>query len=405
MFLQLALLSFAVQWLGSPWQLGLVNGFLACSFFIIIVVLSSLPAMFREWGNIKSALLVHLIIQLVCLILTVVLPGIGKILAFAFNVYLFFHPVSFYKTIGNGFIFFFAWFIGLNNILGKFILQDPRGVFTGDLYLTLTDWVILAIFIAAIVRTIYHIITNFRYGFLDTFRTAKKESLIDSLSKDTLTEDTQSDSYDASTLNPIEIIKNDVIGDKSQTINQTLRKKEKKTLFPIFIASVVLITISIFIVPSWKKQAISDLKTGFIAVSSNNYIKAGAIANKYYNDKKILHNGDVFYLNGLVNEPDNPDEAIQFHIKAANWYDNHKSWINEDFNTESYYRLSLLYLEKDPPDYYKAKNTIDKAIKKNPENASFLKLNIEILKGMVKYEEEKNIRFFRRFWNRLKARF
>jgi tetratricopeptide (TPR) repeat protein len=389
MFLQLAILAFAVQWFGSPWQLGLGRAILTSLFFILIVIISSLPAMFREWGNIKSALKVYIIIQIICLTLSVLIPGIGQIFAIIFNVFLFFRPVSFYKNIGFGFILFFAWFIGLNNILANFILTDPRGVLSGDLFLTVTDWVILAVFIAALARTIYHIIINYRLGFLQTANSQE-------------TDKQPSDLLEIQ--NPIGIIE-DTLKKDTQTINQTLQKKERKTLFPLFLSSLVLIIVSTFITPSWQKQAIMDLNKGFLAVSQNDFYTAGIIANNYYNDKRILYNGDVFFLNGLINETDNPQEALQFFIRAADWYDSHKSWISDDHHGESNYRLALMYLNNNPPDYYRARLSIEKAIKINPDNLRYQILHTQILEHITRFEEQERTGFFRRFWNRLRARF
>ena len=364
MFLQLALLSFAVQWIGSPWQMGIGKALLACIFFIAVIIISALPSLFREWGNIKGALLINIIIQIVVLILSVLIPGIGQILALAFNIYLLFRPVSFYKNIGFGFILFFLWLIGLNNILGLFLLTDPRGVLTGDLYFSVTDFVLFAVFLAALVRAVYHAVISSR-----------------------------------------QMNRQKLLTEEAQASNAELQKKEKKTMIPLFFISLALITISIFIPLPWQKQAKNDLSAGFNAIAQSNFDTAKIIAGKYYNEIKILYNGDVFYLNAMVNEDSNPIEAVYFYNKAASWYDNHKSWISEDFHSEAYYRLSLMYISLDPPDYYKATNSIDKAIKVNPENERYHALQTQIKEQKTKFEEQEKIGFFKRIWNRVKARF
>jgi len=223
MFLQLALLAFAVQWFGSPWQLGAGKAFLACLLFIVIVFLSALPALFREWGNIKSALKVYAIIQLVCLVFAVLIPGIGQILAIVFNIFLMTRPVSFYKYLGFGFILFFLWFIGLNNILGLFLIADPRGVLSGKLYITATTWVILGIFIGAIVRAVYHARTSYKIVFLSPKDTDDK--------------------------NNSGIIESH-LPQASQTLNVALLKKEKKTFIIFFFVSFIAVFVSLFIQPS-----------------------------------------------------------------------------------------------------------------------------------------------------------
>jgi len=376
MFLQLALLSFAVQWLGSPWQLGPGKAILACLLFIIVIFLSAMPAMYREWGNIKSALLIYIVIQILCLILCIFIPGIGQVFAILFNIYLMFRPVSFYKNIGSGFIIFFIWFIGLNHILGRFILTDPRGVFSGNLYLSATSWVILIIFIAAIVRAVYHAIISFKVSFLkpDTENKDNKSNIVE-----------------------------DIIKKDTQTDNAALQKKEKKTLFPLLIVSVIAIAVSLLFQPSWRGQAINDLKNAFAAVSNNDYKTAQTIAEKYHNEKKILYNGDVFYLNALV--AGTQQETVQFYNKAANWYDNHSSWINEDYHGQVYYRLSMIYLNENPPDYYRARNAIEKAVKANPDNSFYRNLYFQIRENVTRFEEQEKIGFLRRFWNNLRVRF
>ena len=337
MLLQLSLLAFAVYWMGSPWQLGGLKAFLACLFFILIIFLSSLPALFREWGNIKNALKVYIVIQIVCLVLSVVLPGIGQILAIVFNVYLMTRPVSFYKNIGFGFALFFIWFAGLNNLLGIFLLEDPRGVFSGNLYLTATSWVILVVFLAAITRTVYHTWINYKTVFLKP----------------------ASASVNTNTGNS-GIIEN-LLPKDSQTDNAALQKKERKTSIPFFLAAAAAIVISLFIQPSWKAIAVSDLKIAFNAIDNNDYETARTIAAKYYNDKKILYNGDVFYLNGLVIEIDSPQEAKIFYNKAASWYDNHSSLVNEMFH-------------------------------------------VQITEHVSRFEEQEKIGVFRRLWNNYRPR-
>jgi len=379
MFLQLALLAFAVQWIGSPWQFSAAGAVISCAFFIVTIIVSTLPALFREWENIKSALAVYIIIQIVCLVLSVLIPGIGQILAIAFNIYLLLRPVSFYNNIGSGFIFFFLWFLGLNSILSYFILTDPRGIFSGDLYFSAADWVILAVFIAAFVRAVYHLIINFRLSFFKT-----KTSGAD---------------------NSSEKITEDILQKSSDDINTVLQKKEITTLAPLLLISVIAAVISLFIQPSWQKQAINDLNAGFTAAENNDFNTAENIAKKYYNEKKILYNGDVFFLNALVSESLSSEEAMQFYVKAASWYDNHKSIINESFPADAYYRLAAIYLNNTPPEYYRAKITIDKAVKLNPENTDYKNLQTFIGEHLSQHEEREKIGFFRRFLNNLRARF
>ncbi|MCL2412035.1 MAG: hypothetical protein FWC97_10380 [Treponema sp.] len=381
MLLQLALFSFAILWVGSPWQLSFGAAFLACLFFAAMIVVSALPAMFREWGNIKNALVIYIIIQAVCLVLAVVLPGIGQILAIAFNVYLFFRPVSFYKNIGSGFIFFFLWFIGINNVLGNFILEDPRGVFGGNVFLSAVDWVILVLFIAAFARALYHTIVNYRYIFV--FKSAYKVGC-------------QKDEN-------MGIIEKTLLND-AQDDNSFLTKKEKKTGFPLFLIAVFLVVISLFIQPSWKKQVIDDLNAAFTALSNNDFTTARVVAQRYYNEDRFLFNGDVFFLNGIVHEEKAPQNAIQFFTRAADWYDNHNSWICETFHGEVYYRLSLLHFNSNPPDYYRARIAIQNAVRVEPENQTFADLQSEIIERVSIFEERENIGFFRRIWNNFRAR-
>jgi len=333
--------------------------------------------MFREWGNIKNALVIYIIIQLVCVILSILLPGIGQILAIAFNIYLFFRPVSFYKNISTGFILFFLWIIGLNRILGNFILEDPRGVLTGDVFITVTDWVILVLLIIAFVRAIYHAIINYRFVFLNP------------------------DNIDKEKYNLLE----GTFKDDSQVCNKFLTKKEGKTGKLLLLISVIAVVISLQIQPGWQKQAINDLNAAFSAIAGNDLETARSIAQKYYNDERFLFNGDVFFLNAIVREEQEPLEAIRFFIRASSWYDNHRSWISEDFHGESYYRLSKMYLNSNPPDFYRARNAIQNAVKVDSDNIKFNELQIYILEHVSRFEERENIRFFRRFWNNLRARF
>jgi len=255
MFLQLALISFAVQWLGSVWQLGLGKAIFACLFFIIVIIISALPAMIREWGNIKSAIIVYIIIQLVCLILSLLIPGIGQILAIAFNIFLISRPVTFYKNIGFGFILFFLWFIGLNSILGLFLLTDERGVFSGDLYFSALDWVILIVFLAALARAVYHTVIAYKTVFLHNSKSSDNEHT--------------------------GIIEKNLLND-TQKINEELQEKEKKTLIPVLLVSLALIIISIIIQPPWKLhgEVFYDLSIQYLNAAPPDYYKAKIAAEK-----------------------------------------------------------------------------------------------------------------------------
>lgn len=125
--------------------------------------------------------------------------------------------------------------------------------------------------------------------------------------------------------------------------SSSLKKREKKTLIPIFLASALLIVISLFIKLPWEKQAKENLNTAFTAYAANDLETAAKYAGKYYNDAKILYNGDVFYLNGLIKEADNaPQSAAEFYKKAVNWYKNHKSWVSDDLPAQARQRLTQI---------------------------------------------------------------
>ena len=382
MLLQLALVSFAVLWIGSPWQLSVGQAILSSLFFILIIFLSALPALFREWGNLKSALKIYIMIQILCLILSVLLPGIGQILSIMFNIYLMTRPVSFYKNIGFGFILFSVWFAGLNRILGIFLLEDQRGFLSGNSYILPIAWVILVIFLVAIVRAIYHAFINYKTVFLKPEAPAEKTNsgIIETHFNKTTQED-----------------------------NSLLTKKEKKTGFPFFLVTVIAVIISLNIQPAWRIIAINDLNFAFNAIENNDYETASFYASKYYNENKILFSGDVFYLNALVSEvasqEDSSQNALEFYQKAAAWYDSHSSWTNKDFHGQTHFRLAILYINTDPPDYYRAKLAIDKALKIDPENMNFYNLHSEIIEHVSRFEEQEKIKFFRRLWNNMRVRF
>jgi len=321
MFLQISTLIFALQWLGSPLQLGIWKAFLSCIFFLAMIILSIVPAMSREWRMYIRSFIVCAMLQVLFLFLNFILPGVGLMMTIIYNIVLFFIskrlPVSFTSHIKSGLIFFVLWFIGLNHILGNFLLSDPRGVWSGDIYFSVTDWVILAIFICALARTIYHIISNNK--LLETAEIQENE-------KEQYTQDLK--------------------------FNTDLQKREKKTLLPILAVSAVLLIISSFIKLPWEAQAVNDIKTGFAAINENNIKEAEKIAAKYYNEKTYLYNGDVFYLNARLKEMEMPrDEkstkaAISFYIRAVNWYKSHKSWVSQDYREEAQQRLSQIYTEE-----------------------------------------------------------
>jgi hypothetical protein len=504
-YLQLTTLFLAVQWLGSPWQLGLWKAVVASIFFLSMIFLSVLPAMFREWGNVKKRILIFALLQILCIIFNFLLtPVVGFIISFIVNLVYIFMPVTFYKYLGTGFLIFFSWFIGINHLLGNFLLTDPRGVWSGDSYLTITDWAILGVFIIALARTVYHIVISYpifkKYeGYdisyiLDLAKSPnssklktkfvedmKKDLELDSIKKDIdlieqnltkeinesiktvlieMTSSTISSTVDhlfeSGEFQPDEIKKEvqnalikttnflipntlnqlyisgqkqiyEILESRMMTIKESMEKKflgavklllsdtqmenrlniekERITLIPVSIISVIIIIVSIFFKPAWRQQAIDDLKTGFTAITENNVETARTIAEKYYNSEKILNTGDVLYLNGLVEITESPQTAMQFIIKANDWYDHHKSWISQNYHGDSYYHLSEMYMNGTTPDYYKANNAIDKALKLDPINRDYQNLQGKIKGNLVKYEEEKNIGFFKRIWNKIRSRF
>jgi len=363
MFLLISTFLFSIQWLGSPWQLGILKTIVSCMFFITIIIISIVPAMNREWKTYIKSIIVCALLQLVFMFFTFILPGVGLLIMIIYNIILYIIskklPVSFTNNIKTGILFIILWFAGINHFLGNYILTDPRGVWSGDLYFQLTDWVILLIFIAALIRTIYHIKTN----FLET--------------PDSQTDDNQ--------------------------INAEKKAHEKKTLIPVLIASVSALALSAFIPLPWQIQAGKDLKAGFAAFEANDLEGAQLIAQKYYNDKKILHNGDVFYLNGLVNEEESPKKAAQFFLSAASWYKNHKSLVSQSYHSDSQVRLILIYMNSNPPEYYKARDAVKKALKKDPENSAYLELQTEVTEKLAQYE--KDLSFFRRLWSIIKSKF
>ncbi|MCL2230306.1 MAG: hypothetical protein FWC01_04370 [Treponema sp.] len=315
MFLQISTLIFAVQWLGSPFQLGLLKAFLSCFFFLTMIILSIVPAMSREWRMYIRSFIVCALLQLLFLFLNFVLPGIGLVMTIIYNIVLFFIskklPVSFTNNIKSGLIFFVLWFMGINHLLGSFLLSDPRGVWSGDIYFSAADWVILAIFLCAIARTIYHIASSGK--ILETAETQENE-------KAQYTQDLK--------------------------YSSDLQKREKKTLLPVLAVSAILLIISAFVKLPWEAQAVNDLRTGFAAINENNIEEAEKIAVKYYNDKAYLFNGDVFYLNARLKEIESQKDAIQFYIRAVNWYKNHKSWVSQDYHEEAKQRLAQIYTEE-----------------------------------------------------------
>ena len=140
-------------------------------------------------------------------------------------------------------------------------------------------------------------------------------------------------------------------------------------------------------------------------MSASNIEIARSVAVKYYNEEKILNTGDVFFLNGLVEEAETNQTAVEFFKKAADWYDHHKSWISPNYHGDSYYHLSLMYMNGIPPDYYKANNAIGKALKLDPLNMNYQNLRDKVKENLKIYEKEENIGFFRRLWNNIRSRF
>jgi len=314
MFLQLSMLLFAVQWLGSPLQLiafppaGILKAILSCLLFTAIIIISVIPAMSREWKTYIKSLIVCALIQQVFLFFTFLLPGVGLLITIIYHIVLIIIskklPVSFTNAVKTGILFFILWFAGINYLLGIFILTDPRGVLSGDLYFQPADWAILVIFIAALARTIYHITVN---------------------------------------LKPQKNIDQDI---NEGTLNAEKEKREKKTLIPALALSALALAASAFIQFPWQQQAVNDLKAGFAAAEAGDYESAKITAQKYYNEKKILHNGDVFYLNGLVKENESPQEAVQYFIKAAAWYKNHNSLVSENYRADAQSRIASIYEEE-----------------------------------------------------------
>ena len=353
MFLQISTLLFAVQWLGSPWMLsssshpGIWKAIVSCLFFTAVIIISVIPAMNREWKTYIKSLIVCALLQLVFMFFTFILPGIGLAITIIYNIVLFIIskklPVSFTNKIKTGIVFFILWFAGINHLLGIFILTDPRGVWSGDLYFQITDWVILLVFIAALAITVYQIKTNL----------------------------------------PV----------------------KKKIMIPVVLVSVIALTASVFIKLPWQHQAADDLKAAFAAMERNDYDSAQAAAQKYYNEKKILHNGDVFYLNGLLNEEKSPQQAMQLFKDAASWYKNHDSLVSKNYLADSQHRISMIYMNETPPDYYRAKNAAENALKQDRDNRTYIDFLTEIKEKLALYEKENNIGFIRRFWNNLYANF
>lgn len=397
MFLQLTTLLFAVQWLGSPYQLGALKAVFACILFLFIILVSTIPSFLREWRNYLKYIIISLLIQLVCLALNFLLPGLGLVITIIYNIVLIivsrFIPVSFIQNMGIGFILFLLWFAGINHFLGNFILKDPRGVWSGDLYFTFTDWVILATFIAAFARTVYHIKLNFMEQASKN-RIEADEPLIKP----------EKNKF-AGLFNKGFGISKNILSKNAQNVNKNLMARENKTLIPVFLISVFILIISALIPPLWQRRAVNDLRTGFTAAANNDYSTARVIAEKYYNDKKILYNGDVFFLNGLVEEKESPQAAIKFFTKAGDWYEHHKSWISQSYRGESYYRLTVLYLNSEPPDYYRAKNAIAKAVKHDPEKTEYIALQSQIKENLEKHEKDGITGFFKRLWNNFRSRF
>jgi hypothetical protein len=194
--------------------------------------------------------------------------------------------VSFTTQIKTGIVFFILWFAGINHLLGLFILTDPPGAWSGDLYFQLTDWAILLVFITALSMTIYQIKFN--------------------------------------------------------------SSPSKKITVLVFLISAAVIAVSAFIQLPWQKQAAIDLKNGFAEIEADNFESAREIAEKYYNEKKTLNNGDVFYLNGLLSERSSPQEAAAFFSRAASWYKNHASLVSQDFPAEAAEKLAQYKKDENP---------------------------------------------------------
>jgi hypothetical protein len=65
----------------------------------------------------------------------------------------------------------------------------------------------------------------------------------------------------------------------------------------------------------------------------------------------------------------------------------------------------MMYANDTPPDYYKARNAIEQAVKLEPENREYLDLQTAIREKLAGHEEAENIGFFRRSWNNIRSRF
>jgi hypothetical protein len=471
MFLQLMTLLVAVQWLGAPWQLGWGKGILAVFFFYAMIGVSIIPSMFREWGNFKKNLVVCCIIQLGFSLLNFIIPG-AILMGLGINLILCFVFTGFVRKVVIGFSLFIVWFAGINYLLGLNILEDPRGYFSGDVFLTFTDWALLAGFFLALLRAIYHGKTNYyvfvRYEskeydistllaltasatiasagfsvgqeerankmankilFKQAKKTAKnipddvqgeikgavqeslKQSLEAVIGKDAVGQISSIAQIDA--LNPevkaaLEVTFKETFGgalrlfrENTNTVNLALQRRERKTFAPVMLCSIVLLGVSFFIKPQWKAEAIEQLATGYSCYADGDREAADKIASIYYNDERILYNGDVFLLKGMTTLDAAPDEASPLFNKAAQWFDHHKSWINSNHHGEAYYYLAQSYTQITKPNYKKASKALKQALALEPMNEEYNALQDSINAKTAALKAEKPDGFFKKLFKSL----
>jgi hypothetical protein len=447
MFLQLATFLLAIQWLGAPWQLGAWKNILAVLFFLGMVVLSCVPTFFREYGNAKKRILFWAIGQIIVTLLGIFLPGIGTIINLIFQIVCLFMPITFIRKCGVGMLLFLVWFAGINYLLGLFILEDPRGIFSGDLYFSFMDWAILGVFILALARSIYHLAKNFPTFKLynskdyDISYVLELAFLSQPMLKDRLLSDIneiknkaieggkQRLLSDVKTGELMKMSKTEIkdylktqagkqivqaldtkyggavrlLKSNTQKVNAELQEQEHKTFIPLVILSAVALLVTAFIPPLWKSDVLDQLKTAYSTIASNDIQAAEAIAENLYNDNKFFYNGDVFLLKGLLLQESSAQEAAEFFDKAGGWFDHHKSWISASHHGDAYLYLAQTYTKLPTPDYKKAKKAIDKAVKIEPLSNEYLGLQLEIDMELEKAKEEKanSPGFFKRLWNRI----
>jgi tetratricopeptide (TPR) repeat protein len=194
----------------------------------------------------------------------------------------------------------------------------------------------------------------------------------------------------------------------TNAVNESLQYEEKKTLIPAAIISVLLIIVSAFIPPLWKTEVENELRTGFVALETGDIQTAQNTADILYNDKKQLYNGDVFLLKGLLLKNNSLEEAIGFFERSGKWYDHHKSWISARNNGDAYYYLSQCYTELSEPNYNKAENAINKALKDEPLNNEYIQQKNLVDQKLAEASiarKTKTIGFFEGIWTKIKSFF